>query len=325
MAIAGAKLMIDGPAAAGGNAITYDALADTQDQAAPKLSLPLPAVEGHPVKELSSAGDLSRSTMAHSDATCFSTSLAEWSDDDSASDCWTTAEAQAGPDEQIAGSKGPWMKTGRGEDKVGGLKEADHQVASLRAFYGGEDQVVSLTQADRLRKREDRARKIAAALLAQVERKPRKKPSMHDWPMWLLNGRAPTTLDLTWVPCWLTPKDLIEQLDQWGFAGKYNYIHVLSRGSIRINAVQYRDALAMVKKIHGFRNWKWAKPSEPARVGWCVECQGLDAIFNQYFWSEVNLTPLEADAFAGMAWYHNGFDWNVLLHPAHQQGAAYYF
>lgn len=147
---------------------------------------------------------------------------------------------------------------------------------------------------------------------AQTERKgvdrERETGDFLKWPYWN-TGIAPTTLELTNLPKWMTSELLSHHLDNWGFQRRYNFVHVpvtrgISLGHASVNAVSHADGLAMAKLLHGFRGWSNGTAAPPCRVGWNLWLQGLEQLIVDHQQS--------TDASESPPWIWTGTHWAPL-------------
>lgn len=128
------------------------------------------------------------------------------------------------------------------------------------------------------------------------------------WPYWS-TGIAPTTLELTSLPHWMTSELLCQQLDHWGFRGRYNFVHSpvaggRSLGHASVNAVTHGDGLAIARFLYSFRGWRPGTGSPPCRVGWNLWLQGLDQLILDHQQS--------AEASDSAPWVWTGTHWSSL-------------
>eukprot|EP00747_Dinoflagellata_sp_TGD_P081446 gnl/TRDRNA2_/TRDRNA2_161306_c0_seq1.p1 gnl/TRDRNA2_/TRDRNA2_161306_c0~~gnl/TRDRNA2_/TRDRNA2_161306_c0_seq1.p1 ORF type:complete len:709 (-),score=94.98 gnl/TRDRNA2_/TRDRNA2_161306_c0_seq1:118-2244(-) len=117
---------------------------------------------------------------------------------------------------------------------------------------------------------------------------------------------APTTLELRNLPEDFSTQLLVEQLDAWGFAGRYNFIHVPTDphtgrcfGFGLVNAETHADGCPMASSLHDFKNWKVSHGPGSyvgCSVSWSLTCQGFDDLCARY----------QQDPTA--SWVHGGAD-----------------
>mmetsp|Transcript_40239 Transcript_40239/g.125398 ORF Transcript_40239/g.125398 Transcript_40239/m.125398 type:complete len:268 (+) Transcript_40239:354-1157(+) len=140
-----------------------------------------------------------------------------------------------------------------------------------------------------------------------------------DWPYWG-SGVAPTTLELRGLPQGCYNEVIIAQLNEWGFAGRFDFVHVpldyngQCGGGARINTVRHADGLAIAGRLHGFTEWKSCGACRPCRVGWCLQLQGLDTLLLEH--------QQRPDGSAVGPYFLLGNQWACLPQPYYYQTAC---
>lgn len=168
------------------------------------------------------------------------------------------------------------------------------------------------------------------------------------WPYWN-TGLVPTTLELSGLPQQCNTSVLATQLDEWGFAGLYNFIHVpvnpstgRAFGGALVNATSHAHGCAIAGRLQGFQSWpafssrattarsahksarrggvqtaRTSRSSQGRRccVLWSHACQGLEQLILQY--------QVHPDGSSSGPWLLLGNEWITMPQsvPWHQGGA----
>jgi hypothetical protein len=134
-------------------------------------------------------------------------------------------------------------------------------------------------------------------------------------PRWPFNV-APTSLELQNLPRNCDEATVVAQLDEWGFSGKYNFVHCKMERragcTAVVNACTHADGIAIASKLHRFSDWTVASTArhgmpDVCAVSWSFRAQGLDALVQMYHnasWSANNgITSYPWISFQG-AWMY---------------------
>lgn len=164
---------------------------------------------------------------------------------------------------------------------------------------------------------------------------PQKRDFVPHWPYgskWPFNC-APTTLELRGLPRGCSAEVIIKQLDQWGFAGKYNLVHVAKAGMATLNAARHVDGCALAGRLHEFSDWRVKgaatsgdaalkfKTQKACRVNWSFEGQGLEALVVAYH-QDADSNYYTADGLYAGPWILCGSSWWPLFSPVHMWPVA---
>eukprot|EP00747_Dinoflagellata_sp_TGD_P162507 gnl/TRDRNA2_/TRDRNA2_180183_c0_seq1.p1 gnl/TRDRNA2_/TRDRNA2_180183_c0~~gnl/TRDRNA2_/TRDRNA2_180183_c0_seq1.p1 ORF type:complete len:313 (+),score=39.44 gnl/TRDRNA2_/TRDRNA2_180183_c0_seq1:142-1080(+) len=111
-------------------------------------------------------------------------------------------------------------------------------------------------------------------------------PYSSQWPF----CRAPTTLELRNLPRDFSTQLLVAQLDAWGYAGRYNFVHVPTDprtgrclGFGLVNAERHADGCPIASSLHGCKTWSGSQGSRKGcAVSWSFTNQGFDDLLASY-------------------------------------------
>jgi len=152
------------------------------------------------------------------------------------------------------------------------------------------------------------------------------KPAKKYTPPWPYSSEppfcyAPTTLQLEQMPPSVNAEVIVSKLAEWGFDGRYNFIHApmkdaanrIGEGCALINALRHADGCAMAGRLHEYTDWPGTEGDcSPCQVTWSMTCQGVDALIWVYQQEHGVWHP---DGTYNGAWVRWGQSWSPVVQP----------